>query len=150
MVFKMEIINHNIFINKISESKKKGYDIVEIKRISWLVNFSDESILIEDEENFLNVFSDLLYYFDIVAQNDNLFKQIIDDLLEISQKKNLNYLDIKYILNKNEILKIIDKFKLKKISKSILIKQLKKYFNVAEFNEIQEYLNNQNIEIQII
>ena len=60
MVFKMEIVNYDNFVAIIIESKALDYDVFELKRISWLVNFLDESIIIENEDVFLKIFSDLL------------------------------------------------------------------------------------------
>ncbi len=147
MVFKMEIINYNIFINKIKESKDNNYELFELKRISWLLNFSDESVKIEDEKVFFNIFSDLLYYIDVNAQNDTIFKQVIDDIIKISLKRKLVKNDIVFILNKTKILEVICKFKENKISKNILVNQLKKYFNDNNYEEIQNFLFEQNIEL---
>ncbi|WP_415060177.1 hypothetical protein [Flavobacterium sp.] len=143
----MEIINYNIFINKIKESKDNNYELFELKRISWLLNFSDESVKIEDEKVFFNIFSDLLYYIDVNAQNDTIFKQVIDDIIKISLKRKLVKNDIVFILNKTKILEVICKFKENKISKNILVNQLKKYFNDNNYEEIQNFLFEQNIEL---
>jgi len=143
----MEIVNYDNFVAIIIESKALDYDVFELKRISWLVNFLDESIIIENEDVFLKIFSDLLYYFDVEAKKDSLFKQIIDDLTEIIKLRNLTNLDIRFILSKNEINVIVEKFKKNKVSKDVLINQLKKYFKEENFIAIKDYLFEQKIEI---
>jgi hypothetical protein len=52
----MEIVNYDNFVAIIIESKALDYDVFELKRISWLVNFLDESIIIENEDVFLKYF----------------------------------------------------------------------------------------------
>lgn len=134
----MEIINYDSFIEKLNETKHNNYNCTILLFYSGdLMTYDD--IVIEDETEFYNTFSDLIYYIETKCCNpeeNNNFIRIIDDLLSISSKRKLDKIDVNFILFKEKVLTFIDKFKNKIITEDILNEQLYKLFEIKDYNNL--------------
>ena len=103
----------------------------------------EEDMMIDDEENFYNIFSDLIYYIETKCCNldeQSNFKLIIDDLILISNKRKLDKIDVNYILFKDSISKSINKFRCKKITENVLKEQVFKFFEIGDCNYLLKQL----------
>lgn len=144
------MINYTYIFGKINEAKDSNYNINELQKIAWKINFSEIDDLIEEDNLFYENFSELLYYFDIEAINDKNLKEIIDDLVMFSGQNKLNRYDILYILNKKSIMSILEKYNEEKISLDIVKNQLKKYLKLSVYNDIKSLLLKYQINISTL
>lgn len=144
-----KIYKYKNLIDLLIHTRSINYDCTDLSDHASLFFFYSDEINSNEENEFFIYYSDLMHYFVVESGTDSNFKQVIDDLIGVIEKRKLINTDISYILNKNEIIKMINKFTTNKISKDILIRQLKKYFKINNFDEIQSYLLTNNIQIII-
>lgn len=149
---KMKTIDYNSFIEKIIETKSNNYNCTILLFYTGEIMSGEGDIIIEEEDNFYNIFSDLIYYIETKCCNtderDN-FKVIINSLIDISSERKLDKIDINYILFKEKILQLIDKFKNKKITEKVLEEQFYKLFEIKDYNFLLNQLDlRYNIKIE--
>lgn len=141
-------INHESLITQIKKTQLQNYDE------SILIFYTDEimkcndDLDIENEDDFNLTFSDFIYYIqtlsfahDYQGKEKKKFKKIIDHLTTVSLERQLDNIDVNYILFKEEVLKLITSFKNGKLTEKILKEQLYKCFNIKDY----DYLINQLI-----
>ena len=143
----ISMINYNYIFKKINEAKTLNYNINELQNLAWQINFSENEVLIEDEDLFLKTFSELLYYFDIEIVDDENFKDVIDDLIKYSNQYLLDRYDILFILNKKNIINFLEKYTNGKISLNVLKKQLEKLLKLSEYCDIIKLLLKYKLDI---
>lgn len=136
-------INYNSFIEKINETKLNNYDCTILLFYTGEIIYH-ENIEIEDEENFYNFFSDLIYYIETKCCNkeeyDN-FKSIINDLVATATNRKIDRIDVNFVLFKVKVLQLIEKFQEKKITAQILREQIYKIFDMENYQYIIDELH---------
>lgn len=145
----MKIINYSSFIEEINKTKHNNYICTILLFYTGDIMSCEEDTEIEDEENFYNIFSDLIYYIETKCcdpDEQNNFKKIIDDLVRISSERKLDKIDVNYILFKEKIKKIMDRYKNKKITEKIFEEQICRIFEIKDHKLLLDELKNRFIE----
>lgn len=137
----MEVINYKKFVNEIILSQKFQYDCETLSSLSSLMIYDE--IEIQDEDDFYDIFSELVFYFSSVACDDEKkFKEVIDEIVILSNQGKLSKADILFALNKSKIVELVTKYRVNVITIKNMNRYLKTVFVGFSISDIYNYLND--------